>query len=113
MAVVCTGHDRNMTVTISGEVDHHGAKKIMEELDRQMEVVLPKQITVDLGGVSFMDSSGIGVIIGRYQNLRYAGGEVVASHLNARMSKIFVISGLHKIVRIEKEEDGSESGDEK
>ena len=55
----------------------------------------------------------IGVIIGRYQNLRYAGGEVVASHLNARMSKIFVISGLHKIVKIEKEEDGSESGDEK
>ena len=65
MAVVCTGHDRNMTVTISGEVDHHGAKQIMEELDRQMEIVLPRQITVDLGGVSFMDSLKIRSAPGR------------------------------------------------
>ncbi|MCI5919741.1 MAG: anti-sigma factor antagonist [Roseburia sp.] len=103
----------NLTIRMPKELDHHCASQIQVEADLLLQSYLVKRLVFDFSETEFMDSSGIGVIIGRYQNLRYAGGEVVASHLNARMSKIFVISGLHKIVKIEKEEDGSESGDEK
>ena len=101
MAVVCTGHDRNMTVTISGEVDHHGAKKIMEELDRQMEVVMPKHITVDLGGVSFMDSSGIAVLLRAWKAmLRIRGGMKIVNTPD-QAARVFRAAGLQRMLRFE------------
>lgn len=101
MAVVCTGHDRNMTVTISGEVDHHGAKKIMEELDRQMEVVLPKHITVDLGGVSFMDSSGIAVLLRAYKSAGRQGGQVTVVNVPDQAGRVLRTAGLQRLIQFE------------
>lgn len=59
MAVTCTGEGRVLRAAISGEVDHHRARAIMEELSRQIDLELPRSLTLDLEGVTFMDSSGI------------------------------------------------------
>lgn len=59
MAVKCTGEDRVLTAQVSGEVDHHGAREIMGELERNIETSLPRVLELDLGGVTFMDSSAL------------------------------------------------------
>ena len=100
MAVTCTGEGRVLRAAISGEGDHHRARAIMEELSRQIDLELPRSLTLDLEGVTFMDSSGIGVIIGRCKNLGYSGGDVSACHLNERVDKIFTVSGLKKIIQV-------------
>lgn len=101
MAVICTGHDRNMTVSISGEVDHHAARKIMEELDRQMEVVLPRHVTVDLGGVSFMDSSGIAVLLRAYKCAGRQGGDVRVVNVPDQAGRVLRTAGLQRLIRFE------------
>ena len=55
MAVTCTGEGRVLRAAISGEVDHHRARAIMEELSRQIDLELPRSLTLDLEGVTFMD----------------------------------------------------------
>ena len=70
MAVKCTGEDRVLTAQVSGEVDHHGAREIMGELERNIETSLPRVLELDLGGVTFMDSSGIAVLLRAYRPLR-------------------------------------------
>ena len=58
MPVSCTAEDRVLRVTITGEVDHHRAREMMDVLDREIDMELPRRLTVDLGDVTFMDSSG-------------------------------------------------------
>ena len=57
MAVDCMCREREMTVTLSGELDHHGAKQIMARMDSRIDLELPRQLTVDMSGVTFTDSS--------------------------------------------------------
>ena len=63
MSVTCTGEDRNLRLAVSGEVDHHGARAIMQELDRQVDAGLPRRVTLDLSGVTFMGRFGIAVLL--------------------------------------------------
>ena len=51
--------------TLSGELDHHNAKELRAELDRFIVTAQPRELTIDFGGITFMDSSGIGLIMGR------------------------------------------------
>ena len=56
MAITCTGGGRTLYAAIDGELDHHRAREVLAELDRQIDLELPRRLTLDLGGVSFMDS---------------------------------------------------------
>ena len=66
-----------------------------------------KKLVFDFSRTEFMDSSGIGVIIGRCRNIGYYGGEVVAQNLNDRVKKIFRVSGLHTLIRADATEQNS------
>ena len=94
---------RTLTVRLRGELDHHGARELMERMDRLIEQNLPAKTVLDLEGLSFMDSSGIGVIMGRYKNIRLVGGRVSAAHVNERVEKIMRMSGLLKFITVEHE----------
>ena len=83
MAVTCTGEGRVLRAAISGEVDHHRARAIMEELSRQIDLELPRSLTLDLEGVTFMDSSGIAVLLRAYRRLGELGGAVKVVHVPA------------------------------
>ena len=97
MSVTCTGEDRNLRLAVSGEVDHHGARAIMQELDRQVDAGLPRRLTLDLSGVTFMDSSGIGLIMGRYRLMNTLGGTLRVRGAYERMDKVMRLAGLDKL----------------
>lgn len=93
-----------LTIFLPKELDHHQTEEIRREADRQIERNHVKYVIFDFGETSFMDSSGIGVMMGRYRKLNLTGGEVWAANLNDRMKKILKMSGAAKIIRIYEEE---------
>ena len=99
MAVTCTGEGRVLRAAISGEVDHHRARAIMEELSRQIDLELPRSLTLDLEGVTFMDSSGIAVRA--YRRLGELGGAVKVVHVPAQAGKVLRAAGLDKLMEFE------------
>ena len=100
MPVAYTTHNRILTVTLSGEIDHHRVKGVLQDLDQAIDEVLPRQLIVDCAGITFMDSSGIGVLVGRYRKISCFGGKVYVIHADSRILRILRMSGLEKIVEI-------------
>ena len=99
MAVTCTGEGRVLRAAISGEVDHHRARAIMEELSRQIDLELPRSLTLE--GVTFMDSSGIAVLLRAYRRLGELGGAVKVVHVPAQAGKVLRAAGLDKLMEFE------------
>ena len=104
MEITAKSTDRNLLLKLIGELDHHAARDTIRELDLAIDAALPRNLVLDMEGVTFMDSSGIGLIIGRCKNLKFSGGQATAIHLNQQMQRIFKISGLHKIIKVEEEQ---------
>ena len=98
MAVTCTGENRVMTAAISGEVDHHRAKEIMDELDRQIGAGLPRVLTVDLGGVTFMDSSGIAVLLSAHRHLAALDGRIRVVNIPPQAAKLLKAAGIDRLM---------------
>ena len=99
MGLTCTGGDREICMALSGEVDHHHARGLMTEIEREIDRELPKHVTLDLGGVTFMDSSGIGVIIGRTKKLKYFNDSSVSvCNMSDRVDKLLKCAGIYTIV---------------
>ena len=89
-----------LTIFLPKEVDHHNAEEIRKNADLMIEKNHIKYVIFDFGKTEFMDSSGIGAIMGRYRMIRLIGGEVWAVHTNARIKKILTMSGMTKIMQI-------------
>lgn len=92
-----------LTILLPMEVDHHSAKEIQKEADRIITQKHIKYIIFDFRNTHFMDSSGIGVIMGRYRKLVLLGGEVWAVNANERVKKILNMSGVTKIMQMYEE----------
>jgi len=80
-----------------GEIDHHTAKHIREELDKQIYTLLPKEIVLSLSDVGFMDSSGLGLIVGRLVTAKEVGATLTLTGVDARTMKIFEMAGLERM----------------
>ena len=94
-------HDRRrgtMTVQLSGELDHNTAAEIREELDALIADPGINRLVFDLSGLAFMDSSGIGMMIGRYKRMRSRGGTMGVMAGDARIERMMELSGLYQIV---------------
>ena len=98
MGVVCTGENRVMVAKVSGEVDHHGAKGMMEEITRQIDTRLPHTFTMDLGAVTFMDSSGIALLLRTHRNMRKLGGKMTVINTPKQAEKVLKAAGLDKMI---------------
>ena len=94
-----------LTVFLPNELDHHNAEEIRKESDHLIEHNHIRYVVFDFKETNFMDSSGIGVIMGRYKRIYLLGGEVCAVHTNERMRKILTMSGITKIMQIYEEEE--------
>lgn len=99
MAVSCTCDRRNLTAVLSGELDHHGAKQVMEELDRRVEQELPRQLTVDMEAVTFMDSSGIAVLLRAHRRMAQLEGSMSVINVPKQAQRVFRAAGLHRIIK--------------
>lgn len=93
-----------LTIYLPNELDHHNAEEIRKLSDQLIERNYIKHIIFDFRETNFMDSSGIGVIMGRYKQVCLFGGEVWAAHTNERIRKILIMSGVTKIMKIYEEE---------
>lgn len=96
---------KTLTIRMPDELDHHTAEEIRSEADRMIREENVNYVEFDFRNTDFMDSSGIGVIMGRYQNVRLLGGGVGAIHVNDRIYKILHLSGLTKVIRIQREKN--------
>lgn len=94
-----------LTIFLPREVDHHQAEEIRKTADSMIEKHHIKYIIFDFTQTEFMDSSGIGAIMGRYRMIQLLGGEVWAVHTSARIKKILILSGVTKIMKIYEEEE--------
>lgn len=94
-----------LTIYLPGELDHHMTEEIRREADRLIDKNHIRYVIFDFKETNFMDSSGIGVIMGRYRKVYLTGGEVWAAHVNQRMEKILRMSGVTKLVQLYKEEE--------
>lgn len=99
MVVTCTGEGRVLRAALSGEVDHHGARAIMEELNRQIDLELPRELTIDLAGVTFMDSSGIAVLLRAWRRVGELGGSVQVVNVPTQAAKVLKTAGLDKLMK--------------
>lgn len=85
------------------ELDHHVAQQLCKELDMLVESFGIKELELNFKNTEFMDSSGIGVIIGRSKTMQFRGGKLSASHIGRRVEMIFQSAGLAKIVEVKEE----------
>lgn len=90
-----------LVIHMPREVDHHSSHQLKQETELLMSRYPVRGLVFDFQDTVFMDSSGIGVILGRCRNLKFAGGRSSAIHLNEQIQKIFQISGLHKVIEVE------------
>ena len=93
-----------LTIFLPHELDHHNAEEIRRESDHLITRNHIRYIIFDFAETDFMDSSGIGMIMGRYRQIYMLGGEICAAHTNERVKKILTMSGVTKIMEIIEED---------
>ncbi|MBO5938011.1 MAG: STAS domain-containing protein [Clostridia bacterium] len=94
-----------LVLTLYGEIDHHSAVQIRTEIDTLLLEEQPRKVVLDLSHIEFMDSSGLGLIMGRYSLMQKLGGELMLRKPHERLVKIFTLAGLQRMVKIEDAED--------
>lgn len=86
-----------MFIRLSGEIDHHNARQIREQVDSAVEMHKPKKLCLDFKDVTFMDSSGIGFIMGRYKLIQLYEGSMEIINLSDSINRVIKLSGLDKL----------------
>lgn len=90
--------NNTLLAVLDGEIDHHSAENIRKRIDEAILVFKPQSVILDFGAVSFMDSSGVGLVMGRYRMAKFYGGKVFVKVNEGRIKKILTISGLKELV---------------
>ncbi len=90
--------DKQLLVEITEEIDHHVAEKIRRKVDDEITRYMPRKTIFDFSRVSFMDSAGIGMIIGRYKMMKLIGGSLEIINISQTVRRILEMSGVNKII---------------
>jgi stage II sporulation protein AA (anti-sigma F factor antagonist) len=93
-----------LCIRLEGELDHHTAEVLRAQVDESIQKNSIHHIVLNLEKLSFMDSSGLGVILGRYKLIKNIGGEMVVCAISPPVKRLFEMSGLFKIIRLEETE---------
>ncbi len=101
MSVRIESENRTVVAYLDGEIDHHTAPGMREAIDEAVERNMPSCLILDFGGVGFMDSSGIGLIMGRYKSIKKYGGELHIMNASPQLNKVMSISGIKKLAKID------------
>lgn len=91
--------DGKIIVYLSGEIDHHSARSIRDCIDKLIISQKPETLILDLTGVDFMDSSGLGLILGRYRKIKEFSGDMFLCGASERTMKILKMAGIDKIIK--------------
>ncbi len=100
MAIKITSTPVRLTIALSGEIDHHNAAVLRLDADEAIQTSLAPNIRLDFGEVTFMDSSGIGFVLGRYRIAESLGANVEVVNLSSRLYMMMKLAGLEKLVTL-------------
>ena len=89
-----------LVAALEGELDHHEAIYVRQVIDKELDKMAKPQLLFDLRDLTFMDSSGLGVILGRYKKIQARQGEIAIANVPSSVTRLFEMSGLHKIMRL-------------
>lgn len=92
--------DNYLMISMPKEIDHHNSVDISTRADRFLLTQKVSNVVFDFENTSFMDSSGIGILVGRYRKVASLGGKVFVIHADQRIRKSLVLSGMQKLVQI-------------
>lgn len=98
--VTCRRQGDQLIIAIEGDIDHHSAKYIREQIDHEIFASRCRVAVMELSGVDFMDSSGLGLILGRYTRMREVGGLLKLSNPSAQTMKILALAGADKLIPV-------------
>lgn len=98
MYLTLKAKDKNLIVSFKGELDHHSSKEAREKIDKYYLDKNLNNIILDLRGLTFMDSSGIGLIMGRYKNTKKNNKKVIIVNDNSYVERILKMAGLLKLI---------------
>lgn len=90
--------DKQLLVEITEDIDHHVAEKIRRKIDEQITRYMPRKTVFNFSRVTFMDSAGIGMIIGRYKMMKLIGGSLEIVNVGSQTKRILEMSGIGKII---------------
>lgn len=107
MIVEYEKENKLLTFRLTEEVDQHTVEKIRRKMDNEIKRYIPRKVIFDFSNISFMDSAGIGMVLGRYKLAKMLDGNLEIKNVNKSMKKIFDMSGVSRIINIQ-EEDGNE-----
>ncbi len=97
MPVTIEPKDSAVTALLEGEIDHHSAREMRQTIDSAVVRMTPGILRLDFSGVGFMDSSGIGLIMGRYRLMSEMGGAVEVVNVPEKMSRMMRMAGLGRL----------------
>ena len=98
-----------MKAALAGEIDHHSVRDVRERIDTELDINRPKTLFLDFGKITFMDSSGIGLVMGRCRKTQLYGGKVEILNPSPQIKKVMKLSGLERLAVIDaniSEKDG-------
>ena len=95
--------DKRLTVLLTGEIDHHSARQAMEAITAKINVYLPRRCVLDFGGVTFMDSSGIALVIHTLRAMNELGGKLRLTSVPPQPRKVLLASGIQNLVALSQE----------
>ncbi|MEG1993504.1 MAG: anti-sigma factor antagonist [Oscillospiraceae bacterium] len=100
MAVEIKVTDETVIAYLMGDIDHHKAKPMREKIDEAIYRNTPKELILDFREVGFMDSSGIGLVMGRYKIMQEMGGKIEISSASGSILKLMALGGIEKIISL-------------
>ena len=101
MPVKITVSGEVVTAFLDGEIDHHTASVIRNEIDASVEKNMPTLLVLDFRDVSFMDSSGIGLVMGRYKLLKPMGASLHVTNTSPQIGKVMKLAGLDRLAKLD------------
>jgi len=99
--------NETMTCILDGDIDHHSARTVRMQIDEDLLRRRPRKLILDLSRVDFMDSSGLGLILGRFSKASEIGAECVLLNPNEHVTKILDVAGIGRMIRIERRKSKS------
>ena len=100
MEMQATSADRNLLLEFRGELDHHGARNALRELEMAVDAALPKVLVLDMSGITFMDSSGIALILRAQQRMQLLDGSILVCNVPAQARRVLDAAGIGRLVTI-------------
>lgn len=105
MIVEFNKEDKKLIFKLTEDIDQHTVEKVRRKMDNEIKGYIPRKVVFDFSNISFMDSAGIGMVLGRYKLAKMLNGNLEIINVNKSMKKIFDMSGVSRIIDIKEDKN--------